>query len=265
MDASISRQVEEHIRNKQAHLFKFSSFCRKNADAPYTVKKLVWNSCMLSAVLYSCETWLTQNMSCVSRPYLRSIKEMVCVRPQTCTSALLLETGICEPKAQILSRQRNFLMKLQAAPHFPGSPVEQAIQMARESRCPMGRHIQYLTELQQCPISANQSHHQTAIMSSDSSRRMAYRLINPGLTVHPLYTAKSICEVERISTSRRRLGSHRLKIETGRWSRIPRTVQDEPHVLLVCHHLDFSSLGTLMDGDPQYVVPYCHKVLGVAS
>ena len=51
-----------------------------------------------------------------------------------------------------------------------------------------------------------------------------------------------IPEVYRISFSRLRLSSHRLRIETGRWSRIPRDrrlcpcgqIQDEEHVLAHC-------------------------------
>ena len=103
--------------------------------------------------------------------------------------------------------------------------------------------------------------------------------INPSLSVHPMYTSKNVSELMRISTTRLRLGSHYLKIETGRWSRLERhlrlcpcgQVQDETHVLLSCPHsdnlrtqyreLDFSSLAALMDGEPSDVTSYCHKVL----
>ena len=68
----------------------------------------------------------------------------------------------------------------------------------------------------------------------------------------------------RIAYTRFKLGSHWLRIETGRWSRIPRErracacgeVQDEVHVLLHCTLLDnirrqfgdlnFSSVATVM-------------------
>ena len=163
MDAGISKQVEEHLRSKLSHLFKFSSFVRKNADAPYAIKKTVWNSCMQSAVLYSCETWLTQSLSCLSRPYLRSIKELLGVRSQTCTSAVVVETGICEAKALIFSRQKNFLSKLRASPLFHGSPVEQAMSMALESGSTMGRHIRHLDSLPHRPDVMNIQHHQSCI------------------------------------------------------------------------------------------------------
>ena len=70
-----------------------------------------------------------------------------------------------------------------------------------------------------------------------------YLEINLQLSVHGMYRQHTYTkEKHRIDTSRLRLGSHRLKIETGRWSRIPRElrlcpcgeVQTESHVLCQC-------------------------------
>ena len=70
--------------------------------------------------------------------------------------------------------------------------------------------------------------------------------MNPSLTVHKIYEmqANYVEEQVRLSFSRFWLGSHYLRIETGRWSRTPRDerfcdcgnnqVQDEQHVLRDC-------------------------------
>ena len=69
--------------------------------------------------------------------------------------------------------------------------------------------------------------------------------LNPDMTVHPVYTCKEfIPDYKRMAFTRLRLMSHNLRIETGRWSRIPRdhrvclcnntSVQNEHHVLLDC-------------------------------
>ena len=77
----------------------------------------------------------------------------------------------------------------------------------------------------------------------EGTRAETYRSMNPQLKVHEVYTRKDyIDERKRILFSKFRLSSHRLKIETGRWARLPRenrlcecgNVQDEEHVLLVC-------------------------------
>ena len=83
----------------------------------------------------------------------------------------------------------------------------------------------------------------------------------------------------RVAFSRIRLGSHRLKIETGRWSRIPRearlctcgAIQTEQHVLLICPdseplrgqfpRLDFKELGALMNGNCLDLANFCYMVL----
>ena len=65
------------------------------------------------------------------------------------------------------------------------------------------------------------------------------------MDIHPIYTANTfIPDFPRQSFSRVRLMSHNLKIETGRWSRIPRErrvcqcdnsqLQTEAHVLIDC-------------------------------
>ena len=80
---------------------------------------------------------------------------------------------------------------------------------------------------------------------SNRSKFIVYRNINPSYSVHSVYCSRNsllIPEVYRISFSRLRLSSHRLRIETGRWSRIPRDrrlcpcgqIQDEEHVLAHC-------------------------------
>ena len=85
------------------------------------------------------------------------------------------------------------------------------------------------------------------INSSERTKYNTYRTINPDLSQHVAYsksksTSGFVPEYARISFSRMRLSSHRLRIETGRWTRLPRdqrlcecgAVQDEEHVLRDC-------------------------------
>ena len=82
-------------------------------------------------------------------------------------------------------------------------------------------------------------------VSPERTKLHLYMLMNPQLDVHPLYqTKKSEDVIEdnlRITFSRVRLCSHRLRSETGRWFRIPAdqrlcqhctsTIQNEQHIL----------------------------------
>ena len=81
------------------------------------------------------------------------------------------------------------------------------------------------------------------IEQSEGTRYRTYIRINPTLDFHDVYKRKLfVPEHHRMYFTRMRLSSHRLKIETGRWSRLPRerrlcvcgAVQDEEHVLCHC-------------------------------
>ena len=118
------------------------------------------------------------------------------------------------------------------------------------------------------------------ILTATSSKRLAYKSINPDLKVHPMYSDPMICEAHRITTTRLRVGSHRLKIETGRWMRIPQeerlcpcgAIQTEEHVLChcplseqirakFCTKLDYSSAENLMSNDCFELYKYCFDII----
>ena len=74
-----------------------------------------------------------------------------------------------------------------------------------------------------------------------ASKFQTYRTLNSTLSTHDLYTkrAPSIPDYLRITFTRFRLSSHRLRVEVGRWSRTPRDqricscgtgIQDEFHL-----------------------------------
>ena len=83
------------------------------------------------------------------------------------------------------------------------------------------------------------------VLSRISTRKTANLDVNADLIPYKMYDKKNIIpDYLRIAITRVRLSSHRLKIETGRWSRISREeclcsceedIQSEKHVLIDCH------------------------------
>lgn len=58
------------------------------------------------------------------------------------------------------------------------------------------------------------------IENSSSSRCIIYKEINPGLSVHDVYTKKHLIpESNRIAFTRFRVSGHSLSVETRRWNR----------------------------------------------
>ena len=118
------------------------------------------------------------------------------------------------------------------------------------------------------------------ISNQSGYKALAYKDLNPYLTLHRIYNEKEyIDEFKRVNFTRFRLSSHNLKIETGRWSRIRREdrlcecgeIQDELHVTLHCPKTNairekfelenIHSLNVLMEHP--LIVEIIHEVLNV--
>ena len=105
----------------------------------------------------------------------------------------------------------------------------------------------YIKSLNDCPdfIEADRRARIERVRSSSRSKFATYFTVNPTFEIHPIYQngGEAVDDYLRIAFTRFRTSSHRLKIETGRWSRIPRDrrlcgcgegVQTEEHVLVGC-------------------------------
>ena len=182
------------------------------------------------------------------------------------------------------NRQLNFLQKLTLRSDFNQSPVCKAIELAQSVGFPAGRYLQNLMSGTNRPIAGDLDRVKARVYGSDSTRRKTYLLFNPELTIHQIYTDPTVPESDRIAFSQIRLGSHFLKIETGRWTRIERErrlcpcgqIQTEQHVLLHCpltqssrvrhSRLNFADLRSLMaTDDVANVAKFCCEVLAHVS
>ena len=184
-----------------------------------------------------------------------------------------------------MDRQVKFLNKLRS--QHVGDYIAKIIDMAIRVRSPMGRRLQYLYTLQQeTSLSALfLTRVRGIIQQSDSSRRHAYLHMNTSLKAHPTTNPRnrsSIPEQNRIALTRMRLSSHHLRIETGRWSRIPQEnrlcncrtdIQTEDHVQLRCiissdlrqqMNINVNTLNELFDNmqlNPSLVAEYCNLIM----
>lgn len=284
--STVSQQVKDHIQNKASHVFKFSSFLAKNTDAPFSVKYTVWESALKSAIFYGSETWMTKDLKVAEAVYLSTLKQLLNVRSQTCTDNVYVESGVTKGKSYIQQRQSKFLYRIMERDQYDGSYLQSVINLAQQKKSPMGKYIQ-------CLLANGKDHDYVAeglesarntIRNSTSTHRVAYYELNPELIKCTIYNkSTNIPEYARIACTRMRLSSHYLRIETGRWSRIPREnrlcncgqIQTEYHVLFECNQTETyrrecpeinqcSSLSDLLnrnDVEMKNVCILCHKVL----
>lgn len=227
---------------KAGHVFKFSSFIMKNKEVPYIVKNKVRESALMSALFYGCESWLCNDLRAAETVHATTLKLMLGVRISTSNDLVCIEANTCSASAIIKERQCKFFKKLQSRSDFENSQLHFTIEQAKTVKAPMGV---YLSKLDMDINHANNwiNDTKTRINQATTTRLATYRCLNPTLQYCDLYTSMIIPEYKRIACTRLRLSSHRLKIETGRWSRIPRedrmcdcgmAVQTEEHVLLHC-------------------------------
>ena len=163
--------------------------------------------------------------------------------------------------------------------------MTQTIELAMATGSPMGRRIRHLLELHRTPSTESRKKLQTKILDSNSSKRQQYLKWNPNLTINPFLIDSlqdKIQEYDRTAVNRLRLISHNLKVERGRWTRIPpeerlckcgEDIQDEPHVLISCPlsaHLrtnynidaiDINGLYNCVKEDRLKVAEYCRRTL----
>ena len=249
--------------------------------APYKVKKLVLDSAVSSALLYSCESWLSGDLRCVDNAVITCIRSLLGVRNQTIIDILYTETGIAPASIQVRTRQINFFNKYLSNGSLRDSPLSRAMGMAITARTPMGRYIIDLENDAGSLLHKSVTATQQRILTSTKTRMETYKQFNSDLLVHPVYksTDTALSEWARIHFTRMRLSSHYLHIETGRWCRLPRHrrlcicghVQSEEHVLLECmetaelrqkyNSLGFNSITELMCSDPVSLCQYCLEIL----
>ena len=276
----ISVQVKTHISQKQAHIMKFYSFLSKNSDAPFIVKKKVWESALRSAIFYGSETWMTRDLKATESPYLSTIKQMLGVRQTTCNELALIELGIGNAKSYVKDAQCKFLDKIMKRDSM--TPVQLAINLAIKEKTESGR---ILTTLKNHPPTFTQINLQEMkqkVIEANTTKRKEYLSINPQLKPNEIYHCQNVLETHRRAYTRMRLGSHKLKIETGRWARIPREqrlcqcreeIQTEEHVILKCsqtEHLrinlvEINSCNNIAEVfqkcNPETIAPYIYNVL----
>ena len=243
-DGSMHNSLQAHVNEKEKHLNKLILFYQKNPDMPFHAKKKVLDAAFCAALLYGCESWLNVSVYPVEKMYHTAIKCLLSVRPGTSNNACLAELGYPSLMSVIKKRQQSYLTKkIEERKMLKDDPLIYALKLTKLSNPPMWKYIDQL--LKDDDILHNgQENLKQLIKSSEKSKLITYAEMNPEVIVHPVYVRRDavIPEHTRISFTRFRTSSHRLRIETGRWSRLSREqrlcscgkVQDEKHVLTEC-------------------------------
>ena len=155
--------------------------------------------------------------------------------------------------------------------------MAKAVALSNKYKTSMSKCMDKVLHMDYDPVETFINQVRARILTGTSTRVSTYRDFNPSAQAHGMYTTV-IPEYKRVVVTRIRMGSHRLKVETGRWSRTPRDqrlcscgkIQDERHVLLECPisadvrvrlSINANTLCSLMELDPGLLADYVSSVM----
>lgn len=247
----IKSDMELHMQKRHYSIHKFYNFLRANKLAPIPVKLKVLRSCVMAALLHNCECFGDNIPDNLESQYYKLIKCCLGVRSNTPNKLVLLESGLPPIKALILTRQYNFIQRFEKylEPDSPRHIVYQ--QLLTDS----SNYIRHYKTLQQTYISKQQIY-QTFNLElkneiqncSDRSKFALYMKFNPTLI------APDMIQHHWYYFTKLRLSSHRMPIETGRWSRTHReqrvcnscnTIGDEEHYIYHCIEINRTNISNI--------------------
>ena len=216
------------------------------------------------------------------------MKCLLGVRNTTPSLLCLVEVGLNTCQGEILKKRKSFLRSKFNNIDYD-EPFHVVYDLCRRENTPGFRMLSRCLEGEIEGVTMEQLKQQIRNKPISSTKFSTYcGKLNPNLELHEIYKKNVyIPDFLRVSFSRLRLMSHSLKIETGRWSRLPRedricicnrdVVQDECHALLECplslhirdryNQLDFTSVENLLN-EKFYLLELCkyiHEVMKLFS
>ena len=284
---STSDSIKINATSRMCQALKFVSFCQKNNDIPFCVKKKVFDAAVMSSFLYGCESWLEGNIKPMENLYNMCIKHLLGVRKNTNNDLCMVELGCPPLKALVKQKQAKFFKSMRTdRENMADDPLNLMLSLTIDSNISTGKYIKSIIETEIDYECEALNLVIQRVNNSESSKCIYYKTINPDMKVHGVYDSKSnLNEIERLSWTKMRLSAHSLAIETGRWNRRGRgrlpidqrlcqcgQVQTERHVIEECvmsqHLRDFyhyNSLNNLFleTNDLSKTLQFVHSVLNV--
>ena len=253
---SIKEDIDMNIEDKRANVtIKYGNFCRKNFLAPLDIKLTVLNTCVSTSLTYGCEVWGESRISKLETLYRQGLKSALSVRNGVNNEIVYIETGSWPLQVRITKQQLKFWTSINnIIQKKPNHYISKLVGLATNYNCSYIKYYKLLEQtfpdIDECGKKLITDYKSTLEMkicaaSTDIDSKLGtYLMINPALS-KPSFKDKM--EFQRVCISRYRTGSHNLKIETGRTTRVPREqrlcvcnmgVQTIGHVILHCPLLD---------------------------
>ena len=107
----LSNDIKLHFESRFKTCIKFYNFLRTNKFAPLFIKLKVLKSCVMSKILYNCETVGSVIPKDLQKCYCSLLKSCLGVHKSTPNHTILIECGFLPLRALVYGRQLNFYRK----------------------------------------------------------------------------------------------------------------------------------------------------------
>ena len=187
----------------------------KNTDFPIYVKRKVFESAFLSAILYSCEAWVSRTFGEIEVMYMEAVKNLLGVRRTTPNLVCLAEIGFPDCRTRIKSAQKRLITNLiQSRRGLEDDPFWFVWKLCEEGNT---KAYQYFTSLLDADIRPIGTVHTQLRNKRGTKFELYTSVINPALEVHRIYVDPSLDypHHKRVYFTRLRTSAHSLTVEMG--------------------------------------------------
>ena len=234
---SIEEIVKFNVNKRMWHVAKFYGWLEVNENTPIESKLHVLDQCVFGAYLYASECW--GNISYIEKKLLTTemllLKRICNVKKGTTNDLVLFELKRSPVTTRIRDRQCAFYQNLLQF------TTDDAVVTNFLQLCNNSQYLRYYQGLRGNESSAYLENLAVKLQTDDRSMIVYYRnhIKFEKSCIYSLF----MNDYYRKIITRWRLSNHSLKIETGRYTRIPResrvcsycnVVEDEEHVILRC-------------------------------
>ena len=243
---SLKKDLELHYKKRFKNVIKFFNYVKSNRLAPVSVKLKVLKASM-SALLHNCEAFGPKIPEGLDLMYFKMMRAALGVRSNVSKLTLMVESGCLPLDCLIRSRQLKFYRRFNDS--VKGNSIRDRIfQELLNNKSDFLKHYTDLDEsyISSDDLKAEQTklvHTKIRNLAADKDKHYKYWVylqLNPELKPSPF-----LGRIDKVgkAMTKFRLGSHKLKIETGRWSRVPRderlcgtcnVLGDERHCIYDC-------------------------------
>ena len=235
--------VSSNLNSKMFNVAKFYSWLEYNKNTPFFIKLKVLYSCLFAALLNSGEAWgdLSKIENTLRTTETKALKSCLGVKSGTTSDIIYNEINRPDIIAIMMDRQLKFKQKI--------IELERGEALVKEiwDLC-QGQEVpnlcDYYMNLTDNNSTSNINERKTRIETSEQTMCERYRT-KIGLSHCPTLYNSCLDDEKRTVITRWRLSSHKLKIETGRYTK-PKTeveyrlckicfvVEDEHHAIYTC-------------------------------